>query len=84
MKSPFVPVEADTFRIQCKCVHRIHNLGQIVLRLRLSGLSLNCLERREEQADQDRDNGDDDEQLDEREGAACVAGGRMGRMLNGS
>jgi hypothetical protein len=35
-------------------------LGEIILRLRLPGLVLNCFESGEEQADQDRDDRDDD------------------------
>ena len=58
-------------------------MGEIVFRLRLSGLVLNCFESGEEQADQDRDDRDDDQQLDESEGAGVMlAGGRMGRIAN--
>ena len=46
------------FRIER--VHRVHDLGEIVFRLRLSGLVLNCFESGEEQTDQDRDDRDDD------------------------
>ena len=46
--------------IRIERVHRIHDLGEIVFCLCLSGLVLNCFERGEEQADQDRDDRDDD------------------------
>ena len=52
-------------------IHRVDDLCEIVFRLRLSGLVLNCFESGEEQADQNRDDRDDDEQLDESEGV-CV------------
>jgi hypothetical protein len=43
-------------------------LGKIVFCLRLSGLVLNGFESGEEQANQNRDDGDDDKQLNESEG----------------
>jgi hypothetical protein len=44
-------------------------LGEIVFRLYLSGLVLNCFESGEEQANQNCDDCDNDQQLDESEGA---------------
>jgi hypothetical protein len=46
-------------------------LREIVFRLRLSGLVLNCFESGEEQTHQNRDDADYDEQLDESE-CVCV------------
>ena len=65
------------FRIER--VHRVDDLGEIVFRLRLSGLVLNCFESGEEQTDQDRDDRDDDQQLNESEGAVrdAVVVGRL-------
>jgi len=44
-------------------------MGEIVFRLCLSGLVLNCFESRKEQADQNRYDCDHDQQLDESEAA---------------
>ena len=46
--------------LRIKRIHRVDDLGEIVFRLRLSGLVLNCFESGEEQTDQDRDDRDDD------------------------
>ena len=60
-------------------VHGVDDLGEIVFRLRLSGLVLNCFESGKEQADQNRNDRDDDEQLDESERAiACCWGAARG------
>ena len=48
----------SVFRVER--VHGVHDLGEIVFRLRFSGLVLNCFESGEEQTDQDRDDRDDD------------------------
>ena len=50
-------------------VHRVDDLGEIVLCLCLSGLVLDRFESGEEEADQNRDDRDDNQQLDQREGA---------------
>ena len=55
--------------IRIERVHRVDDLGEIVFCLCLSGLVLNCFESGEEQADQNRDDRDDDQQLDESERA---------------
>ena len=65
--------------IRIERVHRIHDLGEIVFGLRLSGLVLNCLESGKEQADQNRNDCDNDQQLDESEGAMIVFWGAHGR-----
>jgi hypothetical protein len=44
-------------------------MGEIVFRLCLSGLVLNCFESRKEQADQNRYDCDHDQQLDKSEAA---------------
>ena len=53
--------------ISIERVHGINDLGEIVFRLRLSGLGLDGFESGKEQADQNRNDRDDDEQLDESE-----------------
>ena len=53
--------------IRIERVHRVDDLGEIVFRLRLSGLVLNCFESGKEQADQNRNDSDDNEQLDQSE-----------------
>jgi hypothetical protein len=50
-------------------VHRVHDLGEIVFRLRLFGLVLNRFERGKERTDQDRNDCDNNQQLDKSE---CV------------
>ena len=55
--------------IRVKRVHGIYDLGEIVFCLRLSRLVLDCFESRKEQANQNRNDRDDDEQLDESERA---------------
>ena len=70
--------------IRVKRVHSVNDLGEIVFCLRLSGLFLNCLESGEEQADQNRDDRDDDQQLDESEccgGISSHSAGIMALML---
>jgi hypothetical protein len=47
-------------------------LGEIIFRLRLFGLVLNCLESGEEQTDQDRNDRNDNQQLDESEGFVAL------------
>jgi hypothetical protein len=42
-------------------------LDEIIFRLCFSRLSLNCFERGEEEADQNRDDRDDNQELNERE-----------------
>src|SRR5262249_21518982 len=48
-----------------KRVHRVDDLGEIVLCLRAPGLVLDCFERGKEQANQNRDDSDDDQELNE-------------------
>ena len=61
-----------------KRVHRVHDLGEIVFCLCVPGLVLDCFEGGEEQADQDRNDCDDDEQLDESERAGVSGRGTHG------
>ena len=58
--------------IRIKRVHRVDDLGEIIFRLCLSGLVLNCFESGEEQADQNRNDRDDDQQLDESKRAGGI------------
>ncbi len=58
--------------IRVKRVHCVDDLGEIVFRLCFSGLVLNCFKSGEEQADQDRNDRDDDQQLDESERAGVL------------
>src|SRR5262249_45263390 len=61
--------------IRIKRVHRVDDLGEVVFCLRLSGLILDGFESGKEQADQNRNDRDDGEQLDESErGIACCRG----------
>ena len=62
--------------IRIERVHCVDDLGEIVFCLCLSGLVLDGFESGEEQADQNRDDRDDNQQLDESEGAVRVLGGR--------
>jgi hypothetical protein len=57
-------------------------LGEIIFRLCFSGLPLNCFECGEKQADQDRNDCDNDQQLNESEGVGASARGTHG--ANGS
>src|SRR4029077_5261249 len=60
--------------LSIKRVHRVDDLGEIVFRLRLPGLVLNCFESREEQTDQNRYDCNYNQQLDESEGAFVFLG----------
>ena len=69
-------------------VHGVHDLSEIVFRLRLSGLVLNCFESGKEQTDQNRNDCDNNQQLDESEGTFVSLGRTHGanasRKLNGA
>ena len=52
------------------------HLPQVILALGTARRFAGCLDSREEQGDQDADNGDDDQQLDEREGASARQRGK--------
>ena len=64
--------------IRVERVHRVDDLGEIIFCLRLSGLVLDCFESGEEQADQDRNDRDDDQQLDESKRAGVSGRGTHG------
>ena len=57
-------------------------MGEIIFGLRLSGLVLNCFESGKEEADQDRNDRDDDQQLDESEGTLGLGRGTHGVNAN--
>ena len=63
-------------------VHRERELANVVLATRPPGRLACGLDRRQEQADEHADDGDDDEQLDEREGprGATIVGGATGHV----
>src|SRR5262249_10403641 len=64
-------------------VNRIDDLGEIVLRLRLSCLILNRAKSGEEQTDQDRNDRNHNEQFDEGKGGGVFlhCGGIMSRQI---
>ena len=64
--------------IGIKRVHCVHDLGEIVFCLGAPGLVLDCFERGEKQANQNRDDCDDDQQLNEGEGAGLWQGDAWG------
>ena len=65
--------------IRIERVHRVYDLREIVFCLRLSGLVLNCSESGKQQADQNRNDRDDDQQLDESERAVRSGSARASR-----
>ena len=58
-------------------LHRQPDLPQLVLANRSAGGFADRLDSREQHPDQDADNGNHDQQLDEREGAAMAHGQTM-------
>jgi len=58
--------------IRIESIHRINDLGEIVFRLSAPGLVLDCLERGEEQANKDRNDPNNDEELNEGERAVAL------------
>ena len=62
--------------LRVKRVHRVYDLGEIVLCLRALGLILNGFESGKQQANQNRNDRDDHQQLDESE-SPVSSGGRV-------